>query len=493
MDIGLKQEQRLHLGLKLTLQLQQAIKLLQLSRFELENEITKELMENPVLEETLTPGGTQGMTRTLAQPGNEKTEQPAKPDEKPESGEGREPTDDQFDWEKYFNGYAGGRPEGVFGRAVPDDIPNQDKRLHTRTDLREHLTWQLRLSDFNEDERSIGLFIIESLNEDGLLEKGDPGEDVTDWIATSTESTRDKVELVLGRIQQFDPVGVGSRNVRECLLIQAKTFLPSNKLVLDILSQHYELFSAMKFGAISKITGADEETVREAVRAIAHLETKPGRNYSQAEPHYVIPDVYIEKIGDEYKIRLNEEGLPRVRINGYYRKYLKSHRKDEAAKFIREKLNSAAWFVNSMEQRRRTIYKVVEAILDHQRGFFDHGVEHLKPMCLRDIADKTGMHESTVSRVTANKYIHTSQGLLEMKYFFNNGLGTADGNDMASKTVRLKLERILQEQVKNGKTPSDRELVAMLARDGIKIARRTVAKYRNQLGIMSSSKRRRML
>jgi RNA polymerase sigma-54 factor len=206
----------------------------------------------------------------------------------------------------------------------------------------------------------------------------------------------------------------------------------------------------------------------------------------------VVPDVYVEKVGDEYRIVMNEEGIPRVRINKYYKEYLRSHKKDEATRFIRDKLNSAVWFMNSLQQRRRTIFKVTEAIIRLQKDFLDHGVEHLKPLYLKDVAQEIGMHESTVCRVTANKYVHTPQGLFEMKYFFNNGVGTADGTDMASTAVKSRIAKLLQDEG-NGRKLSDREVVAMLARDGIKIARRTVAKYRGQLGIMSSSKRRKRL
>jgi RNA polymerase sigma-54 factor len=486
MDIGLKQEQRLQLGLRMTLQLQQAIKLLQLSRFELENAITNELMENPVLEEVQTAPAAGPVAAATEAGGDSGTADYGDGGGAAEAAQGS----GEFDWSGYFDRYASGRPEGAFGRPDRDEDPRQERRLLTKIDLRGHLLWQLRLSDFDDSERDAGVYIIESLDEDGLLPPEEGG-DVVAEIAAAAGVTPEKAESVLKRIQQFDPVGVASRSVRECLKIQADTLAPSNRLIHDILDHHYDAMNSMKFSAIARALGTSEEEVREAVRIISRFDTRPGRNLNQAEPQYVIPDVFIEKDKDGYRIVMNDDGIPRVRISRYYREYLKNHKRDDASRFIKERLNSAVWFLNSLDQRRRTIYKVTEAIINLQRDFFDRGVDLLKPMYLRDVAREIGMHESTVCRVTANKYVHTPQGLYEMKFFFNSGVGTAEGTDMASTAVKSRMARLLQEE--GGSGLSDREIVAMLARDGIKIARRTVAKYRSQLGIMTSSKRRKML
>ena len=499
MPLELKQNLKLQQQLKITLQLQQAIKLLQLSRYELADVISQELMENPVLEERLLGPDKE------AKPGEVDTRTPedaAAPvlagGETPVEAraDGEEPsnrTEDEFQWDKYLDGYINSRgSEGSFGRPNLDDLPSQDRRLHTKTELKDHLLWQLRLGDFDDEERNIGVFVIGNIDDDGLVMRDDPAEDVTASIAAACETTPEKVERVLARIQLFDPVGVASRDVRECLLVQARHYAPTNALIQRILEEHYDDLQKMKFQQIARDCGADLETVREAVRVISRFETRPGRLYSTAEPHYITPDLYIEKVGGEYKIIVNDEGIPRLRINAFYRNYLRNRSRDETSKFIREKLNAAKWFINSIDQRRRTMYKVMDAILRLQRDFFERGVEHLKPLYLKDIAREIGMHESTVCRVTNSKYVHTPQGLFELKYFFNSGLATADGGDVASKAVKSRITKLLESE-SDGKSLSDREVVALLARDGIKIARRTVAKYRGQLGIMSSSKRNKRL
>ncbi|MBI5529218.1 MAG: RNA polymerase factor sigma-54 [Deltaproteobacteria bacterium] len=498
LDLKQTQTQRLLPELRITLQLQQAIKLLQLSRYELAQEILEQLEENPILEERL-----QGIEKKT-KPGDLETATPAEAkvpegagtpaDGDGDAGPGPEsgvtPTEEEFAWDRYFDSYINSRQEGAFGRASPEEVPVQDRRLHTRIDLREHLMWQLRLSDFDDEERSVGVFVIGNLNEDGLLMR-DEGEDVVGSIAAACESDSATVERVIKRMQQFDPVGVVSRDVRECLLAQARHFAPTNRLIHEILEKHYDDLQKMKFASIARALGTDVETVKGAIRVISRFDTRPGRLYSTTDPHYITPDIYIEKVGGEWKIIINEEGVPRIRISPYYRAYLRKRTRDATSRYIREKLNAAKWFMDSIAKRRQTMFKVMEAILKLQRDFFDHGVEHLKPLYLKDVAQEIGMHEATVCRVTTSKYVHTPQGLFELKYFFSSGLGTADGADVSSKAVKSKITRLLAQE-EGGRTLSDREIVAILAQEGIRIARRTVAKYRGQMGIMSSAKRKKM-
>jgi RNA polymerase sigma-54 factor len=260
---------------------------------------------------------------------------------------------------------------------------------------------------------------------------------------------------------------------------------------MTILQDHYDDFSNMRFAVLSKALHADDELIREAVKVISRLETRPGRNFASEEPRYITPDVYIEKVGGEYRVILNEEGVPRLRISRFYREKLKGDGKDEASRYIKEKMNSAKWFINSVEQRQRSIYRVAEAIARLQREFLDRGADHLRPMCLRDVAQDIGVHESTVSRVTSGKYVHTPQGIFELKFFFSNSLDAAGGHDVATRAVKSRIEKLMSDE--GTRSLSDNEIAARLAGEGIKIARRTVAKYRAQLGIQTQTKRKKMM
>ncbi|MFA6033946.1 MAG: RNA polymerase factor sigma-54 [Myxococcota bacterium] len=495
MGLELRQQARLELKQNMTLQLQQAIKLLQLTRFELQSAISQELMENPVLEEVVSGRAAEPVApvpQSAASPDSRDGDgMPASDEPLSEGSTSAQGSEGEFAWGRYLDSYAGGRPEGAFGRAEPEDGPREDRRFSSHTDLKDHLMWQLRLSDMSAEERDIGVFVIGNLDEDGLLAPDNAEEDVVETVAAATGATREAVEAVLGRIRMFDPVGVASRDIRECLRVQAEYFDPGNDVIRGILGDHYDLFQGMKFQQLARVLKVEEDDVRDAVRIISKFETRPGRNFSSEEPQFIMPDLYVEKVGGEYRVISNDEGIPRLRVNRFYRDYLRNKGRDEATKYIKEKLNSAVWFINSIEQRQRTMHKVMEAILRMQRPFFDKGPEQLKPLCLRDIAQEIGMHESTVCRVTNNKYVHTPQGIFELKYFFSGGLDTAEGVDVATTAVKSRIHRLLQDEAT--RSLSDREIVAILARDGVKLARRTVAKYRTQLGIMPSSKRKKKL
>jgi RNA polymerase sigma-54 factor len=289
-------------------------------------------------------------------------------------------------------------------------------------------------------------------------------------------------------IQRFDPVGVASRDLRECLLVQARTF-GLDQLVLDVLDKHLGNLEKKNYAAIAKDLKCAVEEVYDVAQVIAELEPRPGRNFITEEPQYITPDVYVHKVGEKYFVQANDDGMPKLKISGFYRAAMAGDPK--AKEYIQGKLRSAQWLIRSIDQRRKTIVKVTECIVDKQMEFFELGIEYLKPMILRDVAETVGMHESTISRVTSNKYVHTPRGIFELKYFFNSAIRRDDGqDDIASESVKQAIKKIITEE--DHKNPhSDQKIVEILASDGIMIARRTVAKYREMLGILSSSKRKK--
>ncbi len=303
----------------------------------------------------------------------------------------------------------------------------------------------------------------------------------------------DVIESVLKKIQQFDPPGVAARDLKECLLIQLGLHGPVNPIAAAIISDHLKDLETKNFHQISKKLKASLETVLEAVTLISSLDPKPGRMYNEEKDQYIVPDVYVFKVGDEYKIIINEEGLPRLRISNFYKEILGgvngSENADQCKDYIKERIHSATWLIKSIQQRQRTIYRVAESIVNFQRDFFEYGINYLKPMVLRDVADNVEMHESTISRVTTNKYMHTPRGIFELKYFFNSGISKTSGDAIASKSVQEEIKKIVQSEDKQ-QPYSDNEIVDILKRSGIAIARRTVAKYREMLGILPSSRRK---
>ena len=481
------------LQLVMTPQLQQAIKLLQLSRLELNDLVHKEMLENPVLEESAE--GEE--SNSAAERAEETKEKIADRIERIEqTGEVKGDGVADIDWEQYLEQYASAPPP-VGPRVRPsEDLPSYENVLAKKASLSDHLSWQLRLSDLSGDEQAIGAQIIMSLNSDGYLVADDEdrlsGKTAVMSIAESMEVSEEDVEKVLAAVQQFDPVGVAARNLKESLLIQARHLEIENGLVYAVIESHLSLLERKNFQAIARALKVSREEVLEAVKLIAQLEPRPGRIYAEEGPQYITPDIYVYRMGDDYVIVLNEDGLPKLRISPYYRQALsKASRGGETRNYIQEKLRSAVWLIRSIHQRQRTIYRVTESIVKFQRKFFDKGIAHLKPLVLRDVAEDLGLHESTVSRVTTNKYVHTPQGIFELKFFFNSGISRTDGDDVASESVKEKIRQIVGEE--NPEKPlSDREIVDLLKQQNINIARRTVAKYREMLGILPSVKRKKM-
>ncbi len=493
MSLELRQQLKLTQQLVMTPQLQQAIKLLQLSRMELVDVVRKELLENPVLEDGNDEASegepnkeadreAAGKSEPAAEPG-----QTAKAAEETETGvkevSGDESTVNEIDWDAYLEHYSMAAPMPSV-RVRDEEGPNLEATLSRTPSLTDHLMWQLQMSNMEGWEERVGTLIIGNIDANGYFREPTLME-----IAEQAQVNIEQAEAVLRRIQEFDPVGVGARDLSECLLIQARYLGEDTDVLVSMVTEHLGDLEKHNYPAIAKALDQPLEEIYETAKVIMSLDPKPGRQYSSEDPHYITPDVYVYKVGDDYYVVPNDDGLPKLRISNYYRMAM-AQGGEQARQYIQSKLRSAQWLIRSIQQRQRTIIRVTESIVKFQREFFDKGIAYLKPMVLRDVADDVGMHESTISRVTTNKYVHTPRGIFELKFFFNSGISKLDGQEVASQTVKEKIREIIASEDPR-KPYSDQKLVAILREQGIDIARRTVAKYREQMGILSSSKRRR--
>lgn len=473
--LELKQQLKLSQQLIMTPQLQQAIKLLQLSRLELLETINQELEANPLLEEI----------PEEALDADESPDGEPIPEEPFQEVEVIEKVREDFDWESYLEEYSSGTP------VLVETDPNQewtsyDQRLTLPVSLEDHLAWQLRLSDVTDEEKEIGALIIGNLNKDGYLDA------TVEEIAGMANTGVDKVEEVLGRLQLFDPCGICARNLQECLLIQARNLTPPNELVEEIVEHYLNLLETKNYQALVRALKRSPEEIKQAIDIILSFNPRPGRAFSDDSVEYVSPDIYVMKMDGEFVILLNEDGMPKLRVSSYYKEALSEDTvlPSDAKDYIQNKLRSAAWLIKSIHQRQRTLYKVAQSIVKLQQDFFEKGVAHLKPMVLRDVAEDVGMHESTISRVTANKYMHTTHGIFELKYFFNSSINSVLGEAVASESVKERIKQLIKDE--DPKKPySDQDIVEILEEENIQIARRTVAKYREVLGILPSSKRKK--
>ena len=495
MALELRQQLKLTQQLVMTPQLQQAIKLLQLSRLELMTVMQQEMVENPCLEEDLEEeDGEVGPEETGEAEADseqaataEAADAAAQPEEliDPQSADA-EPTAEEMvgdvDWENYMDS----KPQTSLSESG-DERPAPEDSLTLSPSLADHLQWQLGFEDLSEEEQEVALRIIGNLNGDGYLE-----EDIA-AIAVRACVSVELTERVLLRVQQFDPVGVATRSLSECLLVQCRVRRIDDPLVLRILADHLDLLQRKDYRGIGRIEGATIEEVAVAAEVISSLEPRPGRQFSEDEPIYITPDIFVHKVADEYHVVLNEDGMPKLKVSDAYRQVLKN--KDAASKetrdYVREKLRGAVWLIKSIHQRQRTIVKVMNSILRFQRSFFDKGTEHLRPLNLRDVAEDIGMHESTVSRVTTNKYVQTPHGVFELKFFFNSSIQTTSGDSIASESVKEKIREIIRAE--DPRRPySDQAISEVLRRREISIARRTVTKYREAMRILSSTRRRKI-
>lgn len=472
---GLRQTMKLSQSLKMTPQLQQAIKLLQLSRMELEASIRKELDENPILEES---------AEIPEEKESGKAEQQAEANKEPEAPAATQDPQkqDEFDWDNYAEAAHQRVAQGSYNA---EEIMNYENVISATQTLYDHLKWQVNLHGFNEEELVIANILIGYIDDDGYIKTP------FDVIAQEEGTIVQDLEEILPFVQELDPPGVGARDLKECLLIQAKMLQEDTNDLVHLVNYHLKDLEKKNYEGIAKAMNKSLEDVIEMCKIIYEMDPKPGRAFAPADTQYVTPDVYVYPVGEEYVVSLNEDGLPKLKISSFYKNVLKSTDSNKVTQdYIQDKLKSAVWLIKAIHQRQRTIYKVTESIVRHQREFFDKGAAFLKPMILRDIANDIGMHESTVSRVTTNKYVHTPRGIFELKYFFNSGIGRSNGEAMASESVKLKIKEMVEKE--DPKLPlSDQKIVEMLKAEGIEIARRTVAKYRDILGVLPSSKRKK--
>ncbi len=466
----------------MTPQLRQAIKILQLPRGELDTLIDEELAENPVVERVTED-------EAIFDDGHGNGEEPPRTDTKDTNN-----NKDKIDWQTYLSTYNNNNdmpalpPTG--GEDADGERPNApEDRLPRTESLAEHLIWQLRFRTLTETQEHLASLIIGNLDVDGYLEAG------VEELAESAGVSPDEVERVLQIIQSCDPIGVGARDLQECLLLQLNTPQqegeaikePLLRLTTTIVRQHLQALEGRRYDRLAKALNVPEEEIQRAVKLIMALEPKPGRNYGDGDIRYVTPDVHVHKIGDEYIVTLNEEGLPRLKVSNSYRHLLTQG--GEAKEYVQEKLRAAAWLIKSIHQRQHTLLMVAESLVKFQQDFLNYGVSHMRPLVLRDVADDIGTHESTVSRAIAGKYIATPRGLYPLKKFFTTGLKSHYGQDVSAESVKAQIRELIGQEDPH-KPLSDEEIAKALARSHIKIARRTVAKYREGLNILSSAKRK---
>ena len=475
-------ELRLSQKLILTPQLQQAIKLLQLPNLELAQFLNQELIENPFLEEPVEEVSVDDLT----------------PDEKDtmEFDDTKEDTNDDisgpidklmsFTADEYFEERAfDGRDMGYFNPGTVSS-PSFEQFVSKKIDLTEHLIWQLRLASEPEDVKRAGEMIIGNIDENGYLTSS------LDEIKDAAETDTETIEKALSLVQSFDPIGVGARNMQECLLIQLKALGLGGTIVEKIVLNNIDELEKKKYSVIAQQYSLPIEDIMAAVRVIEGLEPKPGRTFSDVSANYITPDVYVLKVEDEYQIVLNDEGLPRLRLSSFYRKLMQRENDfpKEERQFLLEKMRSAVGLLKSLDQRNRTIYRVTENLLELQKDFFSKGVQHLKPLTLRDVATNLDLHESTISRVTSNKYLSCAHGVFCFRYLFSSALHSGMGS-VSSTSVKDSIKKLIMDE--NMKKPySDHEIAEILKKSSIAIARRTVAKYREELGIPSQIQRRKM-
>jgi RNA polymerase sigma-54 factor len=460
MGIELKQQLRQGQTLIMTPQLQQAVKMLQMNTVELNELVEHELQENPMLDvDETTPA------------------------------ENAPPTEAEIDAVQFATYLDSGAE-----RAMPNfnkfkhEMPSYEATLTRKDSLEDFLIWQLRMLNLDETGMAVAVFLIGNIDDRGYLTINDEA------AAEQLKVDPALVKKVVAMLQGCDPAGVGAHDLKECLGIQAKRQFGEHSLATRLVLEFLPELETKNYQRISRKLNLPEEDVKAAVREIVTLNPKPGRGYSTEEPSYITPDIYIEKINDDYVIKLNDSGMPRLRINQLYRSVARQKGvTSDAKEFIQDKLSAATSLIKSIHQRQRTIFRVTESIFKFQREFLEKGVAHLRPLVLRDVAEDVGLHEGTVGRVTTNKYVHTPRGIFELKYFFNPGIQRNDGQaDMASEAVKEAIRKILQTE--DPRNPlSDQAVVELLKEQNINIARRTVTKYRELMGILPSNKRKQLV
>jgi len=461
--LGLKQSQRL----VMTTMLQQAIKLLPLSKLELVQLIRQELSENPLLDEN---------------PTIEEDDFPQREEKITEKKE-NEDSESDFNWESYFQN----RNNSGFSLSVDSETSSPENRIANEVSLSDYLLWQLSLSSNDSLERCVGAFLIGNIDNDGYL-KCDLEE-----AARHCNVDIEFAGNVLKFIQSFDPPGIAARNLQECLLLQISQLGKNGSLAEKLVENHLEKLEERFYSRIAKEEGVSVDDIIAAVKFIRELDPEPGLKYNPKQIEYIVPDVMVVKVDDDYQVITHNEGIPRLRINPFYEKLLKKKNSMQSAdkQYIEDKFKSALWLIKSIEQRRQTLEKVTKSIVKFQREFFDKGTSYLRPLVLRDVAEDIEMHESTVSRITTNKYMHTPQGIFELKYFFHSGIDSLIGDTASSVTVKERIKKIILNE--DSKRPyTDQEIVELLRKENVIIARRTVTKYRKEMKVLPSSRRKKI-
>jgi RNA polymerase sigma-54 factor len=512
----------------LTPQLRQRIEMLQMTAMELQELIEQEMVANPILEE-VQPGeetqeisdnildqnsdgdggpefengaamnadaASEARTDKLAEfeadvpegPSLNGGEQPASTDIEGDDDVHAESADafDEVDFGREFQDYLdpGYRTQEI---EYKDDAPSFEQFLSHAPTLSEHLEWQLHMLRLSDDQENAAIEIIGNLDEDGRLTAS------VEEIAQSCNCALATVESARQAVMQLEPVGCGAVDVTECLLAQLQSFGETNGLVTRLVSEHLEDLQPHRLQHLSKNTGVDIHTLDAEIQKIKQLDPYPGRAYSVEDAVFVSPEVYIEKLDDDYVIYFADDGSPRLRISATYQKLVEQGETSKETKdFIKEKMRGAVDLLRNIEHRRQTIYRVVECIVDRQRAFLDHGVEHIKPMMLKDIAEDIGMHLSTISRVVNRKYAHTPQGVIELRRFFSEGMLNEEGEEVSTRILKLRIKKMCEEE--DTKNPlTDEQIAKVLSKEGVKLSRRTVAKYRDQMNIPGSRERKTVI
>ena len=481
MVLELRQQLKLVQKLVMTPQLRLAIKLLQLNRLELTEALQAEIEQNPLLEEFLEEPNLLTKSDALSLEETKDVPEPAVTSQVL----GDAPSSvGEINWEDYANNFDS---DFSFARETPPaDAPSQFDFISSKPGLIAHLQWQLTHLDLKENELDIAFFIMGNLENHGFLAIDIP--DICTYAGVSEETA----EQMLRLMQNLDPPGIAARNIRESLLLQLERRELESSLAYTIVSEHMNLLETRNYALIARKTGSTVRNVMKEIEVITSLTPFPGNEFSNEQIHYIVPDVYVYKIDGEYLVELNNDGLPQLKLSSEYQKMIKKKKNlnAESLGYLKEKKRNAEWFIKSIQQRQRTIYKVMESLLKFQRDFFEYGPGHLRPLILRDVAEDIEMHESTVSRVTSNKYAHTPQGIYELKYFFSTAVATTDGDTVASESIRNRIRQLIQNE-NPAKPLSDNKISKILFGENIQVARRTVAKYRDQIGILPVKYRRK--
>ncbi|EFD8893708.1 RNA polymerase factor sigma-54 [Escherichia coli] len=470
---------RLSQQLAMTPQLQQAIRLLQLSTLELQQELQQALESNPLLEQIDTHEEID--TRETQDSETLDTADALEQKEMPEEL----PLDASWD-----TIYTAGTPSGTSGDYIDDELPVYQGE--TTQTLQDYLMWQVELTPFSDTDRAIATSIVDAVDDTGYLTV--PLEDILESMGDE-EIDIDEVEAVLKRIQRFDPVGVAAKDLRDCLLIQLSQFDKTTPWLEEarlIISDHLDLLANHDFRTLMRVTRLKEDVLKEAVNLIQSLDPRPGQSIQTGESEYVIPDVLVRKHNGHWTVELNSDSIPRLQINQHYASMCNNARNDGDSQFIRSNLQDAKWLIKSLESRNDTLLRVSRCIVEQQQAFFEQGEEYMKPMVLADIAQAVEMHESTISRVTTQKYLHSPRGIFELKYFFSSHVNTEDGGEASSTAIRALVKKLIAAE-NPAKPLSDSKLTSLLSEQGIMVARRTVAKYRESLSIPPSNQRKQLV